>query len=1602
MKFVAFASGSFRTISWILLGIVLIITGIVFGIYSPWVQSSLRAKLVERLNREPGLEVKLDEFKLGFPLNIELGGVMLVQNGDTAVAAQSLKAEVALMPLFKGEVEVEEAFLQRARYQMGNADSLMMMVIKADTIELMPAKVKLSPLDIDVIDGRIAHGSVSMVSRPDTVIRPIKPKSDSEMMIKARHIRLEDFTYKMAMLPTIDSLGATIGTGAIAGGEIDLKQQTVKIGSFTGSRLNAAYIAPSAEQIAATPKTPVNPADTVPSLPWTVEIDSIHFTDSKGLYTTHGVTPLPGIDFGYIQADSMDLTVRNFYNQASIITLPITLQATERCGVRLNADGEFAMDAEGMHFRDFKVSTPNNTDLHADGMMGIGSLTSDPNLPLRLTADGGVSPADLNKMFPAFSPYLSMLPESPILLDLSALGTPSELNIAKANIKANNCVTLNTKGRLHDLFASSGPSGHLAFDGHIINVSKIINDLAKGSGLTVPPMTLDGYADLNGANIKANINATTLGGRLALDAKYNRNSEGYALDLTTNQFPVEAFMRDLGVGKVTAHLAANGNGFDFFSPKTNLDAKATIDDIVFNGYTYRGANLDAALHEGAADIKAGIDNKDVYAKIDAKGNLTGDTYDWTLSLSGDHIDLKALRFMDYPTEVALRLSADAQLTPKDKVIIANLKLGDLIYTDSIGTIDISNLTAHFASSDSLTTLSLINRDLTANASLPASLDSIMAQASVLSDQISRQIKNFSVNPDSLQKTIPKFDLTLNAGNDNLINDILRTRKMGISHAFLSASNDTTIAMDGKIIGLHLNETVLDTVGIDISQQAEKMQIVAKVDNAPGTMDQYAHIQLNCLLNQNKVALRASMQDVSNETGYDIGAMASISPDSVVTARVFPLTPTIGYKKWSVNLDNYIKYSLPTNKITANLRMRDENSSIALYTEAPTDSLTASTANDIVLKIGNIQLADWIVINPFAPPITGALSADMRVQWDGGSVINGNGYVSLDNFFYNKQRVGDFKGDLNVATNAAGSIRANVDLMVDGQKSMTLSGCLNDSTSTSPFNLDFSVIHFPLTVANPFLPEGLAKLSGAIDGEMQVSGDSDMPMLNGHLNFTDAAIKLIMTNTSYAFSDVEIPVVNNLVKFNQFSIKGTNENPLYVNGTVDIASLTSPKIDIKLNASNMMVVNSTKASQGADIFGKGYLDINASAKGDLDFLMVNANVSVLSGTNITYQMSEGVEKLQAPEESNMVKFVNFTDSVAVAQADSITSSSMLMVLDASLNINSGSTITVNLSTTNARNKLVVQPQGSLNFTSSPVTDSRLTGRVTINSGMVRYSLPVLLSEKQFTFDPGSYIAFNGDMLNPQLNISAVDKMKCNVTQEGQNSRLVNFDVGLKITGTLSTMNLSFDLSTNDDLAVANELQSMTPQQRASQAMNLLLYNVYTGPQTQASSNLNINPLFNFLQSQVNNWAANNIKGVDLTFGINQYDRTVNGSKSQTMNYSYQISKTLFNDRFKIAIGGNYSTDADVNDNLSNNLFNDISFEYYLNKSQTMLVKLFRKTGFESVLEGEVTRTGVGFVYKRRISNLVQMLPRFMWPKKYKNYRKSNNNNNDNKNDNNNSK
>ena len=1038
-----------------------------------------------------------------------------------------------------------------------------------------------------------------------------------------------------------------------------------------------------------------------------------------------------------------------------------------------------------------------------------------------------------------------------------------------------------------------------------------------------------------------------------------------------DNFPVEEFMPDLGVGRVSARISVDGRGYNPLSASTSIDADARIGSITYNRKHYSDIAMKVALHAGEATGSLVSHNPGADLTADFTALLRNDSVHYDLTGNLADINLLALGLSDSVNGGHATLNSDGYYVIPSSAMDVRASVGNLYWRLPGMTLMPGHpVDLTLKSATEGTNASLTNGDLNVLFHSPDQLMAFVDSLTPALAEITKETDSMRIDVRKLNAVLPRFALNAEMGPDNVASQILASSDMRMRHLNASIDNDSLISLHASVLGFSTGSTRLDTISFNAIQHNDWLVYRATVNNRPGTFDDFAHVNINGFAGFNRASVFMSQKNIKGERGFNIGVNASIA-DSVVKVHLVPRKPIIAYKTWQLNDSNFISLDLADKHIDADLSLSNGDSFVKIFTEAHHDSLAAHTTHsghatqeDLIVQISEVALQDWLSINPFAPPVKGDLSADLRFRYE-KPTLTGTGMVNLTDLYYGPERVGTFGLDVDVKNSAGGKLKADVALMVDSVRTITAHGALNDSTQASPFLLDFNMIQFPLRVANPFLPEGTATLSGTLNGTMKISGDMAAPVFDGYLQFDSAAARVTMLGTSFKFSDERIPVDSNVVTFSDFAITGCNANPLTIDGTVDARHISDILLDLSMRARDIQIVNSSRP-RGADVYGKAFIDLDATAKGSMNLLRVNADLSLLEGTNVTYVIPDASQTLTRQTDEDMVTFVQFSDTTQMQKADSVAPVGMALLLNADLHFNAGSTINVDLSA-GSSDRAQILPSGDLNFSMSPLNGMRMTGRLDINSGYVRYHPPVI-SEVNFKFDDNSYVAFNGNVLDPLLNIHAVEVRKANVTQTGQNSRLVDFDISVDITNSLDNMNVAFDLATNDDITVQNELSSMSPDQRANKAMNLLLYNTYTGAGTKATASLGGNPLYSFLTSQINNWAANNIKGVDLSFGIDQYDKTMDGSTSTATSYNYRLSKTMFNDRFKIIVGGNYSTDANSDENFSQNLINDISFEYMLNRSGTMYVRIFRHTGYESILEGEITQTGVGFVLKRKLNSL----------------------------------
>ena len=98
--------------------------------------------------------------------------------------------------------------------------------------------------------------------------------------------------------------------------------------------------------------------------------------------------------------------------------------------------------------------------------------------------------------------------------------------------------------------------------------------------------------------------------------------------------------------------------------------------------------------------------------------------------------------------------------------------------------------------------------------------------------------------------------------------------------------------------------------------------------------------------------------------------------------------------------------------------------------------------------------------------------------------------------------------------------------------------------------------------------------------------------------------------------------------------------------------------------------------------------------------------------------------------------------------------------------------------------------------------------------------------------------------------------------------------------------------------------------------------------------------------------------------------------QRREVNVRITVSVINNRFQIVIGGKVSQGENAT-NDAESFIDNISLEYRLDRTGTRYIRLFYDKNYESVLEGEITETGVGIVLRKKLDKLSEL---FIFKKK----------------------
>ena len=450
------------------------------------------------------------------------------------------------------------------------------------------------------------------------------------------------------------------------------------------------------------------------------------------------------------------------------------------------------------------------------------------------------------------------------------------------------------------------------------------------------------------------------------------------------------------------------------------------------------------------------------------------------------------------------------------------------------------------------------------------------------------------------------------------------------------------------------------------------------------------------------------------------------------------------------------------------------------------------------------------------------------------------------------------------------------------------------------------------------------------------------------------------NVNLQIPDHTFAINNSHINLGKVEAYAAGKTPLVLDGDIDFSDLERVELDLNVRANDYQLINAPKR-QGSLAYGKVFVNVGGRLWGTLSDLKMRGRLDVLGNTDVSVVLTDTPITVD-DQLSDIVTFTDFTDTIPAEPVDIARQN-----IDIQMNVGIAEGAQVHCFLSSGGNDYIdLQGGGDLTLTYDVQNDLQLWGRYTIQKGTMRYSI-MAIPLNDFRIEQGSYVEFQGDIMNPRLNIGASERVRSTV-MENSTPRNVAFDVGLKLSRTLEDMGLEFTLQAPEDMTVQNQLTAMTQEERGRVAVTMLVTGMYVTDDSETNGGYSYtNTLNAYLQSAINEVAGKALNTVDVNFGIAEGTSSTGG---KTTDYSFSFAKRFWGNRISVIVGGRVSTGSDAV-NTGQTIIDNISIEYRLDKSASRYVNLFYDRNYESLLEGQVTKMGGGIVLRKKADKLREL-------------------------------
>ncbi len=1498
----------------ILLSPVLLFVLLTILIYLPPVQNWLVDKVAAYASEETGMEITVDHVDLSFPLDLGVDGIRVIHQPDTIADVERLVVDVQLLPLFGGKVVVNQLEIKNTQLNTNGFVEAAKVKGRFSRLFVKSDGIDLHRETVEVNGARLEDAQLDIVLNDSVPEDTTTSRNRWKIHIDEARVQHSDIALHMPG----DTMSVRMHMGSLTAREalVDLETETY----------------------------------TVQQVDW----------DNGALQYDQNFQPrIDGLDYNHLDLSHISIGIDSIYYHDPTLRLVMRHVALrEKSGLQVtDLTGPVEMENGTLRLPKFHLKTPDSEiAVEMDMPLNLMDSIAPGQLQLRLRAQVGKKDV---MVFLADMPqgFRDRWPDSPLQVEGALSGNMQHMEFSDVEMTLPSAFHATVTGYADHLDNPKQLRADVQFQAQGGNLSFLVQMLPRQMqrDYRIPNgIRAEGRVKADRANYTFDVTANEDKGRVKLQGQLNADLMRYDATLHVDQLNVHHFMPRDSIYTVTADVKVQGQGTDFLSPRTQLTADAQIQHLRYGHWNLDNMTAQATIRNGHALVDVLSDNPLVNGRLNVDALLNTKKLNATITADLNTVNLYKMRLVDKPLSLGLCGHVDVTSDMKLTHYVSGL-ISDITVRDSSKALRSEFVGLHLNTTTDTTIVRAQSGDFIVKLDGSGNYEQLLKQLTILSDSASAQLSNKIIDQPALRRLLPTMKVHVESKRDNPLVTILKSQGVDFTQLLfdMATSPETGVNGNGFVHSLTYDDVRLDTINFRLTQRKNHLSFGGQIRNNKKNPQFVFNALFDGILQERGATFGVRYYDSDNKLGARIGAQAEML-DSGLNVRLMPETPTLGYKLFKLNADNYI--FLGNNKrVKANIDLLAEDGmGVKIYSEES----DPTALQDITVSLNKFNLDEVTSVIPYMPRMTGMLHGDYHVVQDAEGHLSVASDMSVRDMTYERSPIGNVSTELLYLQQGDSAHVVEARLMKDDAEIGLLSGTYYHVGGGS-LDAMLQLERMPLNIVNGFVSDHLFGLQGYGDGKMTVRGPLSRPQVNGEIYLDSSYVESVPYGVSLRFDNDPVRIVDSKLLLDNFTLYSYNENPLNIQGSVDFSDLDRVMVDVRMRARNFQIIGA-KENPHSVAYGKAFVNVFASMRGPADNLNMRGRLEVLGSTDMAYILRD-TPLTTDNHLDNLVKFKDFSDTAqVVVNRPPLNGFTMDMTLDVSM----GAHIMAYLNADHS-NFIDLMGGGTLRMLYTPTDNLRLTGRYTLSNGEMKYSLPVI-PLKTFVIQNGSYIEFTGDPMNPTLNITATERTKATVTGSNGAGRSVDFDCGVVVTKTLKDMGVVFTLDAPEDMQLHSELQSMSVEQRGKLAVTMLTTGMYLADGNTQPFSMN-SALSSFLNSEINNITGNALRTIDLSFGV---DQSLDGTGQTHTDYSFKFAKRFLNNRLKIAVGGKVSSGAELQQR-NKSFFDNVSLEYRLDDTANKYLTLFFQNNSYDWLDGYTQKYGGGFIWRRRIQRFTDI-------------------------------